>query len=365
MKYKDIIKINLNKINEEINKNKNVYLFGAGETCKYFIKNFPFKNNIRGIFDNDGKKTGLYIENVKIYDAISLKKIQKDDILIITSIYMKEIKKQLELFGHKNIFSFYEVGGYVGENFKCIGSELLQYSHLPLSRKQLLSVNKFKKFLADDLSKEILERIILMRQQESPFFGYDYLDECDITGGGIFSFSLEEIMVDAGAYTGDTIEYFRKTTNDRFKKIYAFEPDWGNFNTLKNNVNSDSRINLINSGLWENRDYLYFSDENKDTSHFSNCGIKKVFVQDLDSFISEPITFIKMDIEGSELKALKGAEKIIKNFRPKLSIAIYHHYNDLWDIPILLSEWVPEYNFYIRQQSFSQSETILYAKLKD
>ncbi len=57
-------------------------------------------------------------------------------------------------------------------------------------------------------------------------------------------------------------------------------------------------------------------------------------VRRLDDILgNRPVTFIKMDIEGSELAALRGAERIIRQQRPKLAICVYHKPEDMWEIP--------------------------------
>lgn len=81
----------------------------------------------------------------------------------------------------------------------------------------------------------------------------------------------------------------------------------------------------------------------------------------LDDFLQEKVTFIKMDIEGAEMDALKGAEQTIRKYKPKLAISIYHEENDFWEIPLLIKSFVPEYQFYVRHHSDNCSETILYA----
>ncbi len=82
----------------------------------------------------------------------------------------------------------------------------------------------------------------------------------------------------------------------------------------------------------------------------------------IDSVINqEKVTFIKMDVEGSELGALKGAEKTIRINKPRLAICIYHKKMDLLEIASYLLKVVPEYNFYIRQYWSNMWETVLYA----
>ena len=73
------------------------------------------------------------------------------------------------------------------------------------------------------------------------------------------------------------------------------------------------------------------------------------------------ITFLKMDIEGSELAALRGAERIIREQRPKLAICVYHKPEDLREIPSLLLSYHPDYKLYLRHYSINETETVLYA----
>lgn len=71
-------------------------------------------------------------------------------------------------------------------------------------------------------------------------------------------------------------------------------------------------------------------------------------------------TFIKMDIEGAELDALRGAEELIKANKPKLAICLYHHVHDLWTIPLYVKSLVPEYKLFCRENR-SGTEFVMYA----
>lgn len=68
-----------------------------------------------------------------------------------------------------------------------------------------------------------------------------------------------------------------------------------------------------------------------------------------------------MDIEGSELEALKGAVKTIQRDKPRLAICLYHKPEDIVEIPRLIKNLVPEYKLYIRHYIPYHFDTVLYA----
>jgi hypothetical protein len=74
-----------------------------------------------------------------------------------------------------------------------------------------------------------------------------------------------------------------------------------------------------------------------------------------------PATFIKMDIEGAELVALKGAKQTIKKYKPKLAVCVYHKPLDIVEIPLYLKKLVPEYKLFLRHYSDFGFDTIRYA----
>lgn len=73
------------------------------------------------------------------------------------------------------------------------------------------------------------------------------------------------------------------------------------------------------------------------------------------------VTFVKLDIEGAELAALKGAESTIREQKPKLAVCVYHKPEDIWEIPALVLEYNPGYRLWLRHYSLSRYDTVLYA----
>ena len=119
---------------------------------------------------------------------------------------------------------------------------------------------------------------------------------------------------------------------------------------------------MINSGLWKENDILHFNAEGDGGSAINENGSSSVSVVSLDDVLDgQRVSFIKMDIEGAELEALKGAKESIIAHRPRLAICIYHKPEDILEIPLYLQSLVPDYKFYIRHYSNYTIETVLYA----
>lgn len=70
-----------------------------------------------------------------------------------------------------------------------------------------------------------------------------------------------------------------------------------------------------------------------------------------------------MDIVGTEYSALLGCRKHIQTEHPKLAISVYHGFEDLWRLPLLVDSMGPGYRFYLRYHggNLFPTETLLYA----
>ena len=186
----------------------------------------------------------------------------------------------------------------------------------------------------------------------------------------IITFQEYEVFVDAGVLDLSTsLEFAKKCEENHVShyKILAFEPDKYSFQKCleikKNNPEVD--IRLFDKGLYSSDTVLSFDASHDGSAHLSNNtevgGGENIEVMKLDSVMDEKITFIKMDIEGAELEALKGAQRIIRNDKPKLAISVYHKKEDVIDIPLYIKSLNEDYKLYLRHYSNGASETILYA----
>lgn len=181
-----------------------------------------------------------------------------------------------------------------------------------------------------------------------------------------------EVFVDIGVLNGYTSINFAKRY--KYDNIFLFEPNKDLFDQILINLKKENitKFEMFPIGLWDNETVLEFSGTGGtfgvDGGVYgeSHSGIISIPVNALDNVIEDKfISFVKMDIEGSEMKALLGAEKAIRTHKPKIAISLYHRPEDLFDIPRFLKKLVPEYKFYLRHYSTAWHETVLYAVIED
>ena len=161
--------------------------------------------------------------------------------------------------------------------------------------------------------------------------------------------------VDCGAFDGDTITDFITFTHGNYSKIFAIEPDKQNFAKLKKHIleNGYKNVELFNCGVWNKKDVLHFEERGDVGSNISESGNITVEVDAIDNMVGNcPISFIKMDVEGAELNALKGAVKTLEKFKPVLALSVYHRKEDLITIPQFIKTIYKDCKFYLRKHEF-------------
>ncbi len=171
-----------------------------------------------------------------------------------------------------------------------------------------------------------------------------------------------EKFIDCGAADGDTIKSFMEHW-DKWESIIAFEPDPENYRKLCRITDPEDkgRITELGMAVSDLDGYTEFAANGDYSSHLGE-GTKKVRVTTLDQMcgLTSP-TYIKMDIEGSELEALWGARRILREHAPVLAICAYHKSEDLWMIPLLIHALNPDYRLYLRRYAEATFELVWYA----
>jgi FkbM family methyltransferase len=229
---------------------------------------------------------------------------------------------------------------------KCQKSKVVIYSYDPIGEIQ-------KNYL---IGKGIAQNNIykVVEYLEPEYFDKDIMIPHDY-----------EIFIDGGVLDFKTSIEFIEWCNGKFDKIYAFEPDKASYDICKNVLQTNKildqkRIKLYQAGLWNKTKKVFFNPIGNGASRIAEGGTSQIETVSIDERLKgQSVTFIKLDIEGAELEALKGARKTIKKYRPRLAVCIYHKPEDILEIPRYILSLNMDYKLYIRHYSTHQYDTVL------
>ncbi len=183
-----------------------------------------------------------------------------------------------------------------------------------------------------------------------------------------------DVVIDCGGFWGDTALYFSSKAGST-GKVYTFEFIPGNLNFLKKNFADNptysANIQLVPHPVWETSDVnVYYLDRGAASSVTMTPPKEEAQIiksKSIDALVAEQgmdrVDYIKMDIEGAEPFALRGAEQTLRKYKPNLAIAIYHSLSDFVKIPEYLSSLGLGYKFYLGHFTIHEEETILYATI--
>ena len=183
----------------------------------------------------------------------------------------------------------------------------------------------------------------------------------------IFNLSPNECILDCGAYDGDTVKLVLQRYGSEFAAIYAIEGEAVAYEKLRAYAATlpleiQGKIHPIHCAVGSARTIVRFVSD-------GITGVKRNDSQDIevqcyrldDISIAQPVTLIKMDIEGAEYDALLGAYNMIARCKPLLAICVYHTQEDIWRIPLLIHSMLPEHRLFLRAYEGDGFQTVVYA----
>lgn len=358
-KYIDIAK------NYEYLKGKKVIIW-----CRSFsallLYNTLYNHGISviGFTDSYADKRGETFAGLRVFTTQEVAMMKNIAIYIATNNYkfMLEILEETDKLENIEVFAEGFIFGKILFNVEGMRSSI---------KKSQQKIQYIKNALKDDKSRRVFERLLEYRiTNDRKLITEIYEPEQTqyFPEEGLLKTEENEIFIDAGAYNGETTYNFYNWVGDRrYSKVYLLEPDSLMFEIMKEYISLKKLENIVcvNGGAYSFSGVLRFNEASlTGSSRITGTGEKKIEVVSIDDMVGDDkVTFIKMDIEGSEMKALDGAKKTIERCKPKLAISIYHREDDMWEIPYYILSKYPWYKIYIRHYSLTVTETVMYATI--
>ncbi len=341
----------LMKSYKEIDKNmqNGICCWGAGSNGRWCL-DYLLENNYKVDYfiDSSPALQNKKINNIPIISYEEYKAKNLNNVILITSKhYVLQIQEILKNYKQKMSFDSW----FVIKNKK-------KYAEI-------------FKLLSDEKSKKVLNTILKTMLTGNETYLRNIAENNQYFCLAPFFNTVNEVYVDLGAYTGDTIEKFIFSQNGSFKHIYGFEIGTAQISALNSRLErlrkewaiENNKITIENAAASDTNGFMFIEDALQlfelHVTHKETKNKVKTFSLN-DYFKNINTTFIKADIEGAERLVLKGAAEIVKRDRPKMALSVYHRPDDLFRIIGHIREWNIPYNYALRHHSPTLIETILY-----
>lgn len=321
-----------------------------------------------GLTDMEASYPEITVNNVTDRDFLRLMeetgRKSKEELLAGMKAVLGELKKQ-QPQNYKAFVEYFHRFSFWGKLYPEKGCYEVLENRVQVLKEHREDFLWLYARLADNRSKKTLFAILdnwlnlrfslLARVKENDV---SYFDTDLIPGGE------EEVFVDMGAFTGDTVHDFVRTYGLRYKRIYCYEITGDAVKELEKAAAKYGNIIVRQKAVSSSPATLYLAaNEEMSANQLSDAGTVPVEAVTVDEDIQEKVTFIKMDIEGFEQAALAGCERHIREEHPKLTVCTYHGYEDIWKIPRMIEAMDPSYRFYMRHYggNLIPTEYVLYA----
>ncbi|MBR3766933.1 MAG: FkbM family methyltransferase [Clostridia bacterium] len=317
-----------------------IVLYGTGNGADRVIDILERENiKISGIFSSAAFVRERFFRGIKVTDYETCKREFPD--MLVLMCFGSGRAEVLE-----NVRKISEENEILAPDVPVYGDNIFNTDFYNCHKEEL---QKVRSALSDDISVKTLDNLIEFKLTGK----INLLFECEADNNDIADIPEKCVYLDLGAYNGDTVLEFTK--KHKYSKIIAVEPDKRNFRKLTENTSHLSDITLINALISDSDNTVFFDTGKGRGAHESDKGKTQVEAVSIDTIIKKEKTtlkndklIIKFDVEGNELKALRGAKDTIKEFSPLMFISCYHRSEDYFTLPLKVLGINPHYKIYMR-----------------
>lgn len=315
--------------------------------------------SVNSFIDNNSRKHGTSVDGIKVHSLSAL--TDKDlPIVIATTRFTSSITRQLAGEGFRHILPYAVMSLLDPERYPdeipYIGIQQDFSEHLAQYLGLFLA-------LSDEKSRRVLDGLIGYRLDYDSLQADAVADEYSrqYFDAQLIAHNDHDVFVDLGGYDGDTAEKFIEYSGGSYAKVFVFEPDAHLLSRAAKRLAPYRNVELVPAGAYSRDGELRFAASGRTNGTICEDGEIVIPVRSLDSALVETPTLIKMDIEGAETEALRGAAQLLRRAKPRLAIAAYHYAPDLWRLVDVVREINPSYLFYLRHYSETGLESVIYA----
>lgn len=323
-----------------------IFLYGTGnggdkilDVCT--VRNIP----ITGVFASDGFVRSRSFRDMPVRAYSDVVAEYGDDIVVLLAFgtTLRSVADFIDQLDKRHTLYIPEVPLYGGGLFDGV---MLQEIAEPLA--------KVRSLLADEHSRLLLDDAVYFRLTGESRYLSRTTEPASVIAA-LYGERNIQVMVDGGAFKGDSAALYAGTLPS-LTTIHAIEADARTFRHLSAYAENETRCSVIphHGALWDSDGELsYTSSASRGSGNAGqNHRAKVVTVPSLtiDTLCRDmDVDLIKLDVEGAESEALRGAVETLERCRPAMAVSLYHRTEDLWTLPLWLHERLPEKKLYLRR----------------
>lgn len=337
---------------------RGVLLYGAGALGKKVLRALSRAGiEVLGFIDNSSELHTREIEGIRVFSPQSAVERWGASALYVICVFSPGAEggvrarwRELAQLGCLHITTFLPLGwgleGILPHYGADLPSRILQHSD---------ALTHIYGRLGDEVSRAIFSSQLRWRLRAE--FDEERPSHPQYFPRDLISPNSDETFVDCGAFDGDTL----RAVPWPVKRAWAIEPDPKNAAKLLRSVDQ-ARVLVHQVALGDKMGLVRFAASGTMASSCDPEGSVEVKVETLDHLLAhESPTFIKLDVEGDELRSLAGARGVLARARPTLAVCLYHKPDDLWTIPLFVEDILSEHQIALRVHAWNGFELVLYA----
>jgi len=322
------------------NSNKKTVLYGTGNGAdKVLDRLFSLGVDVSGVFASSGFVRDRYFRGFKVKSYEEIKSQLSSFIILVCFGSDRE-----EVMEYVKKLSF-EQELYIAD-VPVAGDNIFDEAFYNANKE---SINVVRERLCDNESRRVFDNIIKFKLTGKP--EYLFAAETDENRYNDIICSDEgPVILDLGAYTGDTVKKYASLCPD-YNEIIAVEPNKNSFKKLLSLTESLKNVTAVRAVAGDKNGTAFLPKGNRGRGSREDSAGEEITAVTADALLnSKRVDIIKMDIEGNELKALAGAENTIKKYKPKLIVSCYHRSEDIFTLPQKVFELNSDYRMFMRHK---------------
>lgn len=339
----------------DILENKPFIIFGTTKYSEIIASFAKSKGNLSYYFIDDFKSGGM-LDGVKILHIDEADK----NLPVFSGVIEGRNKQVHELLintGFRNVFSYLWLNA----------SNKIEFPVPFWDNNKTDIESNFSKYcllfdlLHDDLSRLTLSDLLYFRYTNdfvNTSFQYRLWDQ--YWEKEFINFDTLSSFLDGGSYDGLTTLHFSKLASSA-SRFFVFEPYGESMKIVKKNLDQLSGVSYFQEALYSDSKPRPFSTSSNSANSVVTDGDTCVPCISIDKALNgEQVDMIKLDIEGAEPEAIKGATNTILKDHPILAISVYHNQSHFWLIPELVLGIRNDYYLYLRHYTEGIYESIMF-----